>query len=59
MADKAYHGDETHFICPLSGSKRSLPREDRARNYMIYSVQSAVECIIQQVKAFGFLRMEW
>jgi hypothetical protein len=38
MADKAYFGDETHFICPLSGSKRSLPREDRARNYMIYSV---------------------
>ena len=29
MADKAYHGDDTHFICPLSGRKRDLPREDR------------------------------
>jgi IS5 family transposase len=59
MADKAYRGDEIHFICPLSGSKRNLPREDRARNYMIYSVRSAVERIIRRVKVFGFLRMEW
>jgi hypothetical protein len=59
LADKIYKGNRTKFICPLSGEKWELPKEDQARNYMIYSARQSVERLIRRVKNWGFFHVPW
>jgi hypothetical protein len=59
LADKIYKGDRRTFICPVSGLKFKLPREDQTRNYMIYSARGSVERLIRRMKVFGFFHMVW
>jgi DDE superfamily endonuclease len=59
LADKIYKGDRGNFICPLTGKKWTLPKEDQTRNYMIYSARQSVERLIKRVKQFGFFHVVW
>lgn len=59
LADKIYKGDRLHFIVPLSGHRYALDHEERAYNFMVYSVRQHVERVINRLTNFGVFHETW
>ena len=59
MGDKGYRHRDKWILCPISGEKYELPREDRARNYIVYSVRQTIERVIRRERNWGILNTEW
>jgi hypothetical protein len=59
LADKIYRGDRLHFIVPLTGHRYALDQEERAYNYLVYSVRQSVERVIDRLTNFGIFHQIW
>ena len=46
LADKMYQHDHISFIKPLQGHRYTLPSDENAFNYLVYSARSTVKRII-------------
>ncbi len=59
LADKMYRHDHLSFITPLQGHRYTLPNDENAFNYLVYSARSAVERIISRLAVFGIFDVPW
>ena len=56
FADKGYRHKDEWFLCPITGEKYQLPKEDRTRNYIIYCIRQTIERVIHRVRFWHILK---
>jgi len=59
LADKIYRHSKETFICPISGDKGKLPKEEKAYNFLIYSARQTVERGIKRMRNGKFSKHTW
>ena len=59
IGDKGYRHCDEWVLCPISGGKYELPKEDQAQNFVVYCVRQTIEHIIWQVCFWNIISTKW